>query len=154
MVRASGWRRGQVGGHQDRGGQGWHAPEALLGHFDEVLLGHLNRSKMLRRLSRDSQAAERGTGAFDCVDDVKTYFIQPILPSDRPSASTLPVYTLAVLLEHDGQHLFQQQLDAHRSCLASSSAPNVKIIQGSFWPVAPLSAAVLVPANLFTSPSG
>ena len=154
MRRSAGWRREQVSGHQDRGGQGWHAPEVLLGHFDEVLLGHLNRSKMLRRLSRDSQAAERGTGAFDCVDDVKTYFIQPILPSDRPSASTLPVYTLAVLLEHDGQHLFQQQHDAQRSCLASSSAPNVKMTQECFWRVPPLSAAVLVPANLFTSPSG
>ena len=63
-------------------------------------------------------------------------------------------FILVVLLEHDGQHLFQQQHDAQRSCLASSSAPNVKMTQECFWRVPPLSAAVLVPANLFTSPSG
>ena len=84
----------------------------------------------------------------------KPLFIRDIRPSDQPYASTLHIYTLIVLLEHDEQHLFQQQLDAHRSCLASSSAPNVKITQGSFWPVAPLSAAVLVPANLSTPPAG
>ena len=84
----------------------------------------------------------------------KPVFIRDIRPPDQPYASTLHIYTLIVLLEHDEQHLFQQQLDAHRSCLASSSAPNVKIIQGSFWPVAPLSAAVLVPANLSTPPAG
>ena len=84
----------------------------------------------------------------------KPVFIRDIRPSDQPYASTLHIYTLIVLLEHDEQHLFQQQLDAHRSGLASSSAPNVKIIQGSFWTVAPLSAAVLVPANLSTPPAG
>ena len=84
----------------------------------------------------------------------KPVFIRDIRPSAQPYASTLHIYTLIVLLEHDEQHLFQQQLDAHRSCLASSSAPNVKMTQECFWRVPPLSAAVLVPANLFTSPSG
>ena len=43
----------------------------------------------------------------------KPVFIRDIRPSDQPYASTLHIYTLIVLLEHDEQHLFQQQLDAH-----------------------------------------
>ena len=84
----------------------------------------------------------------------KPVLIRDIGPSHQLYAYTLHIYTLIVLLEHDEQHLFQQQLDAHRSCLASSSAPNVKMTKESFWPVASLSAAVLATANLSTPPAG
>ena len=65
MVRASGWRRGQVGGHQDRGGQRRHRPELPQVHFDEVLLGQLISQQNAAALPIDSQAAERGKGDFD-----------------------------------------------------------------------------------------
>ena len=65
MVRAAGWRRGQVGGRQDRGGQRCHRPEVPQVQFDEVLLGHLISQQNAAALPIDSQAAERGKGDFD-----------------------------------------------------------------------------------------
>ena len=85
---------------------------------------------------------------------IRHVFILSIPPSDQRLSLNCVLLRVHVLLRHNEQHLLRQHHAACKRCLASSSAPNVKITQGSFWPVAPLSAAVLVPANLSTPPAG
>ncbi len=64
----------------------------------------------------------------------KPVFIRDIRPSDQAYASTLHIYMLIVLLDHDEQHLFQQQLDAHRSCWPAAQPQMSKSPRGPSGP--------------------